>query len=211
MTLKAIALMPRRPDLSRAQFRDYYEQRHTPLALRYFSFAKYLRNHLLDGDDIGFDSLSEFLPRRADATASLMQGPVGERMREDERQFTDQPAIRVSRCQEILLHGPPRSADETGSERLALMLETTLELPALTAALHHWATGIDGRVQLDSLLGFEHAHFPCDAFLWLEGAGLADAERSPLPDGVRTVGRFRSRTAETPADVLAVSGTETLP
>jgi hypothetical protein len=44
---KNIALLSRRAELTRAQFRDYYETRHAPLAIGYFPFTRYVRNHLL--------------------------------------------------------------------------------------------------------------------------------------------------------------------
>ena len=46
--MKTIGLMPRRPDMSRAAFRDHYENRHAPLALGKFPFEKYVRNHVVD-------------------------------------------------------------------------------------------------------------------------------------------------------------------
>jgi len=210
-TPKAIALMPRRPDLTREQFRRYYETRHTPLALRYFRFRKYVRNHLLTAPDIGFDCVSEFWPRRLDETFALMQTSVGERMREDERQFTDQPRIVSGLCEEVHLAGDPRADDETRTRKLALLLRTTLDAAALTEALRAWAAGraVSARsVTLDSLVGLPHAAFPCDAILWLCD-GHADADPR-LPAEIAIVGRASTEAEETPATVLAVSGTETL-
>jgi hypothetical protein len=211
MTPKALALMPRRPDLTRAQFRRYYESRHAPLALRYFRFRKYVRNHLLDTPDSGFDCVSEFWPVDVGATFALMQTKVGERMREDERQFTDQPRIVSGRCEEIQLAGVPRPDDETGTKKAALLLRTPLDAATLIASLRAWvAEGAapDRRVTLDSLVGMPHAAFPCDAILWLP-ASEADADPR-LPAGIAIVGRALTEAAETPAAVLAAAGTETL-
>lgn len=211
MTLKALALMPRRPDLTREQFRRYYETHHTPLALRYFSFHKYVRNHLLSAPDIGFDCVSEFWPSRMEATFALMQTKVGERMREDERQFTDQPRIVSGLCDEIQLAGAPRSDDETGTAKLALLLRTPLDATTLIGSLRAWAagTGAPGRrVMLDSLIGMPHAALPCDAILWLHAA---EADTDPrLPTGIEIVGRALTEAEETPTAVLAEAGTETL-
>lgn len=211
MTLKALALMPRRPDLTREQFRRYYETRHTPLALRYFRFRKYVRNHLLTAPDIGFDCVSEFWPRRMDATFALMQTNVGERMHEDERQFTDQPRIVSGRCEEVQLAGDSRGDDETGTRKLALLLRTTLDTATLTGSLRSWAAGRAAPVRsvtLDSLVGLPHAAFPCDAILWLYAV---DTDADPqLPAEIAMVGRALTEADETPSAVLAVSGTETL-
>ncbi len=212
MTPKALALMPRRPDLTREQFRRYYETRHTPLALRYFGFRRYVRNHLLTAPDIGFDCVSEFWPRRIEATFALMQTKVGERMREDEREFTDQPRIVSGLCDEIQLAGEPRADDETGTRKLALLLRTTLDAATLTASLRAWAAGRAAPVRsvtLDSLVGLPHAAFPCDAILWLYAV---DTDADPgLPAEVAIVGRALTVAHETPSAVLAVSGTEKPP
>lgn len=211
MTLKALALMPRRPDLTREQFRRYYETRHTPLALRYFRFRKYVRNHLLTAPDIGFDCVSEFWPQRMEATFALMQTKVGERMREDERQFTDQPRILSGPCEEVQLAGEPRGDDETGARKLLLLLRTTLDAATFTESLRSWAAGRAAPVRsitLDSLVGLPHAAFPCDAILWLYSVDADAATR--LPAGIAIVGRALTEAAETPSAVLACSGTETL-
>jgi hypothetical protein len=208
---KALALMPRRPDLTREQFRRYYESRHTPLALRYFRFRKYVRNHLLNAPDIGFDCVSEFWPTRMDATFALMQTKVGERMREDERQFADHPRIVSGRCVETRLAGAPRPDDETGVIKLALLLRTSLDAATLVGSLRAWAADTaapNRRVTLDSLIGMPHAAFPCDAILWLHAV---DADSDPgVPAGIEIVGRALTEAEETPATVLAVAGTETL-
>jgi hypothetical protein len=209
MRLKALALMPRRPDLTRGQFRDYYETRHTPLALRYFRFRKYVRNHLMTAPDIGFDCISEFWPRDLAKTYALMQGEVGERMREDERQFTDQPRIVSSPCTEILLAGAPRADDATGVVKLALLMRTTLDAATLAATLEAWArarTAPARTVTLDSLIDVPHPVFPYDAIVWLHAVtGDHDPE---LPVGMELVGRVVTRTEETSAAVLARAGSE---
>ncbi len=211
MTPKALALMPRRPDLTREQFRRYYESRHTPLALRYFRFRKYVRNHLLSAPDIGFDCVSEFWPAQMDATFALMQTKVGERMREDERQFADQPRIVSGRCEEIRLAGGARPDDESGVTKLALLLRTPLDATTLVGSLHAWAadTAAPGRsVTLDRVSGMPPAAFPCDAILWLHAVDVDPDPR--LPAGIEIVGRALTEAEETPAAVLAMAGSETL-
>lgn len=210
MTLKAIALMPRRPDFTRAAFRDYYESWHTPLALQFFQFNKYVRNHLLDHDELGFDCVSEFWPTRADGGFSLMQTEIGERMRVDERKFTDQPNIRALPCDEVLLAGPARTGDDTDVHKEARMLKSALDAETLIARLRPWAEAQCGdaaqplrRVTLDRLLG-EHAAFGFDALLWLWPAQTTSSSAlSELPAGIDTLGSFRVQPIETAAEILA--------
>ena len=61
--IKNLGLIPRRANLSRPAFREYYEQRHAPLALQHLrSFRRYVRNHVVAATpaDPPFDALSEF-------------------------------------------------------------------------------------------------------------------------------------------------------
>lgn len=62
--VKIIALIKRRADLSRSEFRRHYEEIHAPLALRHLDqMSAYVRNHVsgeLVGGPAGFDCLSEF-------------------------------------------------------------------------------------------------------------------------------------------------------
>ena len=209
--MKALAFMPRRADLTRAAFRDYYETRHAPLALRYFEFVRYVRNHVVDGSDVGFDCLSEFWPRSVEATAALMRTAVGDRMRADERELADQPRLVSSGCEEILLAGAPRAENETGAQKLALLLRTQVAGDALERTLRAWIERLrvaPVRGTVDRVFGGWPSPAPCDAILWLHG--VAEAEDVALPADVTMIGWVRTETAETSAADLAVAGRETL-
>jgi len=112
--LKIIALIPRRADLTRADFRNYYETRHTPLALQYFrTFGKYLRNHLAPDApaDLPFDVMSEFWFKDAAgplAAQAFLASPAGAIIREDEERFMKRSGILSIVVDEHLLAGPPR-------------------------------------------------------------------------------------------------------
>ena len=113
--IKTIAFMPRRADSTRAQFCDYYETRHAPLAIPFFPFSRYRRNHLADTNiEPGFDCLSEFWIASLDRIGELMTGEVGDMMRADERNFLDQPAIVAVRSDVIMTDG------DTGNTLLLL-------------------------------------------------------------------------------------------
>ena len=106
---KSLALLPRRADFSRAQFQDYYETRHATLAIRYFGFTKYVRNHLSSHENIGFDTISEFWSDDIVKLAGLMQTEVGEILRADERRFMDRDQIRSGASTESLVAGAART------------------------------------------------------------------------------------------------------
>lgn len=126
--LKNLGLIPRRTDLSRAAFREYYETRHAPLALRHLrSFRRYVRNYVVDATpaDPLFDSLSEFwydTQADIDAVIGVLTSPAGEALREDEARFMDRSRIRIVRVQESLLFGPPRGTEDGIVPRHALLL-----------------------------------------------------------------------------------------
>src|SRR5262245_15284682 len=97
--MKTLALIVRRPDLTRGEFRDHYEDVHAPLAVRTLleGTTRYVRHHLRE-EVFGlpaFDVVSGFWYRDAAAAAEIMrrtEAPVGEAIRRDELTFMDKPA-----------------------------------------------------------------------------------------------------------------------
>lgn len=97
--MKTLALIARRPDLSRSEFRDHYEDVHAPLAVRTLleGTTRYVRNHLREElfGRPAFDVVSGFWYRDAVAAVEIMkrtETPVGEAIRQDELTFMDKPA-----------------------------------------------------------------------------------------------------------------------
>lgn len=128
---KFIALIPRRHDVSRDFFQNYYETRHAPLALCYFrGFGKYLRNHIveeLSGSAADFDVFSEFWYESMDELAksgAFLESELAPIIREDERQFMDQSRIRALGTEEYLLFGGERCF-EAEATKLALAIKLT--------------------------------------------------------------------------------------
>ncbi|WP_157221110.1 EthD domain-containing protein [Flavisphingomonas formosensis] len=199
--MKTICLMPRRHDVSRAAFRDYYERRHSKLALRWFHFDKYVRNHLTDdAGEPGFDCYSEFWTSNPEKGAGLMSGPVGDTMREDERQFTDQPMIRPALSEEKLVSGPPRGT-ETGVPHLLLLL---VRDGGSDTGLGEWLAGIRcTRVVLDLLSTMDPARpiaYQAGALLWDPPALLPEA-----PAGWTIAHRLKTEAFEyTPEEMAAM-------
>jgi uncharacterized protein (TIGR02118 family) len=204
--MKTIGLMPKRSDISRAAFRDHYENRHAVLALGKFPFAKYVRNHLVasDPDPIGFDCLSEFWVGDVAEIHAIMAGPIGDIMKEDERRFTDQPNIGPAVAEETHIAGPARIVDD-GIVRKEILLIRPAEGVAREAFIESvtlWGralvAGSDDtliRVTLDTVVPFEGRPFPdFTAILYGWGAGLWDAA---LPDEVELYGRLKTESVET--------------
>jgi uncharacterized protein (TIGR02118 family) len=95
--VKTLALIVRRPDLSRAAFRAHYEAVHAPLATPLLSgLLRYVRHHVL-GEIHGappFDVVTSFVYRDAAAARAVMArvaGPEAEALRQDELTFMDKP------------------------------------------------------------------------------------------------------------------------
>jgi uncharacterized protein (TIGR02118 family) len=208
--IKTIGLMPRRPDVSRAAFRDHYENRHAPLALKHFPFVKYVRNHVVESlpDPVGFDCLSEFWVEDVALIHALMGSDIGEMMREDERRFADQPRIAPAVADEILLFGPARGVDDGVVRKEALLLSRAAESPDmdLVVLIAGWAgllaSAADGaiaRLTLDALTPFEGRYFPdfqavLQAWIVGEADGLVHAV---APQGLEIAAWLRLEAIET--------------
>ncbi|WP_010126482.1 EthD domain-containing protein [Sphingomonas sp. KC8] len=199
--IKSIAFMPRRSDLGRAAFRDYYETRHTPLALRYFRFARYIRNHLADDQEPGFDCLSEFWHPDPAASAARIGAAVVETLRADERVFTDQSNIRAALAEEIPLLATQPDAQPVSADATILILHGT-DRAALISAASQTARARSGQTTLDLLSPFDHRPIPCDALLILRGS---EPFSFTPPSGWSISHRLPVLTEETPADILANS------
>ena len=209
--MKTVGLMPKRTDLSRAAFRDHYENRHAPLALGKFPFEKYIRNHVVvsDPDPAGFDCLSEFWVGDVAEIYKIMAGPIGDIMREDELRFTDQPNIGPAVAEETHVAGPPRIVEDgtvIHKEILLLRPAPGVTHAAFVDSAVHWgkalAAGSDGqvtRVTFDSVVPFEGRPFPaCEGILygWIEGPGGVIYEAAP-PDKIEIYGRLKTESIET--------------
>jgi EthD domain-containing protein len=97
--MKTLALIARRRDIDRAEFRDHYEQIHAPLAVRTLleGTTRYVRHHLREElfGRPAFDVVTGFWYRDAAAAVEIMrrtETPAGEAIRRDEQTFMDKPA-----------------------------------------------------------------------------------------------------------------------
>jgi uncharacterized protein (TIGR02118 family) len=207
---KTIGLMPKRPDISRAAFRDHYENRHAPLALPLFPFTKYVRNHVVesDPDPVGFDCLSEFWVDDVETVHRLMASDVGDTMREDERRFTDQPRIAPAVAEETLVAGSPRGVDPTVVKEIILArpadgVDRTAFVDAILAWGKALAAGSEGqvaRVTFDLVTPFEGVRFPDFQgilYAWTTEPGGIFLDAAP-PDAVEIYARLKTESIETP-------------
>lgn len=185
--MKSISLLTRRSGTTRAAFRDYYETQHCCLGMKYYPFARYLRNHVLESSqDIDFDCVSEFYIEDGRLTGDPKQGVAGPILDVDERSFMEQDMIRSARSTETILHGRPRDIAPPGTRRQLLLLD-----PAAGADESHFVRAIDDwaraiavaapvqRISLDRLQPLAPGRFsiPCTAMLsvWPTSAAAAVA------------------------------------
>lgn len=134
--MKTLALIARRPDRSRVEFRDHYEQVHAPLAMRTLleGTTRYVRHHLtktLFGRPV-FDVVTAFWYRDAAAAAEIMrrtEAPAGEAIRRDELTFMDKPANTFFAVSERVVRG----AEDRGAALAAIAL---VRRPAGEEAAH---------------------------------------------------------------------------
>lgn len=121
MTVKAIALLRRKPGISREQFVRHYETSHVPLMMGLLrGVTDYRRNYVDEANMVAgpdgalpdYDSVTElwFVDRAAfDDSMRIMIDPArGPLVAADEEHFIDRPATRMFLVEE---HGPNRSTN----------------------------------------------------------------------------------------------------
>ena len=200
---KSICALVHRPDLTRTAFRAYYEEQHAPLGVQHFPFTRYVRNHLIGGDDIGYDTISEFWAEDIAAAAELMNGPVGEILRADEEKFMDQSRIAPGGVEEhVLSLGCPANPDGI---RTAFLIAPSVSGEALSSdAWRETVIGL-GRtlasekagVSLDIVQSWAAPAFPAAAVLWSPG----EVALAQVPKGLH-VRRLIAQSIETPKEQL---------
>ncbi len=166
--MKSICALVHREGLDRRHFQDHYENSHAPLAIRHFPFTRYVRNHLLDAQDIGYDTISEFWAEDINATAALMDGPVGDIMRADEERFMNRARTAPAAADEhVLSAGEPSIAD--GTRVAAFINWRGADADGRKAAMA-WgvecASVMEG-ITLDFTTSWREPPFPSRAILWM--------------------------------------------
>ncbi len=210
--MKVITLITRRPELTRAAFKDYYEDHHAPLGTRHFPFEKYVRNHLVESnpDDVGFDCLMECWIDREKALVSL-DGALGDLFAEDEARFMVNRGIGVDVVEHVVA-GPPRAVDPRGVRKVAWLLAAGgIDRAEFLRLATKWGkelsetTGAARAVVDEVLPGHQSPLFAADAvlILWLGGAD-APTPIDP-PAGITVQAMLVLDSQETPPEELAAA------
>ena len=199
--MKTLALIVRRPDLARAEFRDHYEDIHAPLAVRTLleGTTRYVRNHLRE-EVFGvpaFDVVSAFWYRDAAAAIGVMrrtETPAGDAIRADELTFMDKPANTFFAVTEELVRG-----DEHADAALAAI--ALVRRPAGADAAD-FVSAYD-RTELPRLLDAVRAPAWC-----LQNRALRGGGGEPAFDLVSQVHAAAKGALETWAKELAATGAQ---
>ncbi len=195
---KSVCALAHREDSTREAFQRYYEENHAPLAITLFPFSAYVRNHVVDAADFGWDTISEFWSDDIARTAALMGGPVGEIMRADEERFMNRARIAPGGAEDVVITPGPR-ADKAG-RRTCLLLKASDEAGNIRATARQWAEDL-GRTRtgvcVDFVTSWNTPSFPAEVLIWLPGW----TELTDGPGGLQ-VRTLRVRRCETPASVL---------
>ncbi len=133
--LKVMTLFVKRPDMTRRQFRDYYEGNHVAMGLaanKYFGFTKYVRNHVVAAHASPparafpeFDAFSEYTFRDVEVAVKAqeyMLTPGGKALAEDELNFLDMSYHPSFGVQETLIAGSPRGVEAGLRGKVALVV-----------------------------------------------------------------------------------------
>lgn len=165
-----IAHLFRKPSLSRAQFSDYYESRHTRLARRILpEFSHYRRNHVLESTDDALcpDSFSEFgydQESKLLETMSILSDARGQPLMDDELQFMDKIRNQIYPVTPRLPMAE-RSAAAQPAHKIIVLVRAAADIDAWLAAWHiidptltdtmaYSEVGADGAQQLHWLMGW---------------------------------------------------------
>lgn len=173
--MKAISLLSRRLDLSKDEFRSYYEDNHSPLAMRHFPYKRYTRNHLVeDVQGLDFDCISESQMMPGFDTREIMRSRSRQLMVEDERRFMRPEKIRVALAQELLLMDTGEYVQPGYQRRYALLLSRAgLGREEFRQRAERWAMALLRdlgellRISLDLLTPISGSDFPFDGVLWI--------------------------------------------
>jgi uncharacterized protein (TIGR02118 family) len=141
--LKVMTLFLKRPDMTRQQFRDYYEDHHVAMGLaanKHFGFVKYVRNHTVGAHTtppaqpfLEFDCFSEYtFPDVAKAVEAqkFMLTEEGKALAQDELNFLDMSYHPSFAVDESLIAGAPRGVDVGLMRKLGLVLARGKGVPA---------------------------------------------------------------------------------
>ncbi|GAB3103952.1 EthD domain-containing protein [Aestuariicella hydrocarbonica] len=195
--MKSICALTRRMGMSRQEFQHYYEQQHVPLAIQYLPFNRYVRNHLLDHEGIGFDTISEFWAEDLNHVATISNGPARKLLRTDELQFMDPSQQAAGACEvQYLSTGPLLN------QRWAILLNWSGD----RSTVEDWVNSLiqantlvpsDAEMTLDWIM--QPSSFPARALLWTSDPFVTDN----LPQSVSATALRVQREETDPSALIA--------
>lgn len=192
---KSICALVHRPGSTRAAFHAYYEEHHAPLGARHFPFTRYVRNHLIDSQDLGYDTISEFWADDIAAAAALMSGPVGDILRADEEKFMDRARIAPAGVEEhVLSTGAPAGPDGVRTAFLINPVHSGEDWREAALSCGRALAARQPGVSLDFAQSWSTPAFPATAVLWAPG----EVELGDKPAAL-AIRRAIARRVETPA------------
>ncbi len=184
---KRLSIKTRRPDLSRSEFRDYYETRHVPLGLSFiehFKWLRYVRNHVRStrGGLVAFDCFAEFwVADDADDKAlyKFLRSEDFRRLDLDDRQFLDISRRLSFEVREVVLLSDEAATADPRNKAVFMWKQgaNPREVPETLAS--RIVTELGDRLcsaALDVALPPVPEESPFDAFLSLEYAGSSPLE-----------------------------------
>lgn len=143
--IKAIALIRRKPGISREEFKRHYEEIHAPLALRYLSFARYARNHVNDTPPLpppDFDVASVFWYADMDqlqATQNFLSSEDYKVLAADEETFMDREKTVAFMVEEVPTE---LGADRSGAVKFIALLKRKSGLSLADFRSHYEGTHV---------------------------------------------------------------------
>ena len=199
--IRTLALIVRRPDTSREDFRAHYEEVHAPLALPHMKGLKhYLRNHVaeeLNGFEPGFDVMTEFTYASDEDVKHIfrvLQSPEGEPILRDELSFMDKPRNTFFAIGDPVLRAGGEPIPTTGVKLAALVrgageaaFDPLLEAGPVRAVTHAVLGGPKGEAAWNAL-----------AFLWVEADALHDTRLRSWAPAAEAAVLLRVEACQTP-------------
>lgn len=200
---KIVCTIQRRSDFDGAGFRAYYEDNHVPLALQHMPFTRYARSYLTaDADGLGFDVVPEFWLDDPSQVGTILSGPAGKTLAEDEARFFYRDRMAAAPVDEFILARPSIAGGSVRPRKLMLIRAETPSRDKIRGAAFDYACSFarPGReVVIDFVTAVNQPAFPADIAVWVDAS-----IEPPAPAGPLSLWKtLEVETCETAADQLA--------
>lgn len=215
-----VSLIPKRADFSRDQFRDYYENVHSRLGMKYFKFSKYLRNHVVESSgDVWFDVFMQCaMAPDFDHVAVNFDPAIRAIFDEDEHAFMTPEAMRSGSIAERVISGPPVTIAPKGARRQIFLMRKPegVSPEAFDAGLTASALALAGNAAAGTVtvgmvngesVGYSSLPYDAIVSVWLKGDAPA-ITALPAADSVTLDAWILTEVCEDePATLSAAFGT----